>query len=304
MPRNADDLQQTSDSIEPGSPAHRSGRTSSTSGALSRKLDSPRGLLDPAAAKTRFHLSRYHASEELDFFIEHYWVVVWNLRGQENHWHESLPHPSVCIAVEQGRSEVVGVVEGRFARTLEGNGRVFGIKFRPGGFYPFYERSVSELTNHVVPLSDVFGDAGKTFGSVVSAEATDERNVAMAEELLLARHPDRDQHTALVRRIVEQIAATPDLTKVDDLVMGLDVSKRQLQRLFSRYVGVSPKWVILRYRLHEAIERIERGQPVNWTRLAIDLGYFDQSHFIKHFKAFVGRSPDEYSRSLGTATHD
>ena len=291
MPRRAD--------AEP-----RNDRSITTHGALSRKLDSPRGLLDPGTARKRFRHSRYYPSEELGFFVEHYWIVAWDLRGQESHWHESLPHPSVCIAVEQRRSEVIGVIEGKFARTLEGTDRVFGIKFRPGGFYPFYGKSVSELTNRVVPLSDVFGDAGKTFGSVVSAEATDERNVAMAEELLLARHPDRDQHTALVRRIVDQISATPDLTKVDDLVMGLDVSKRQLQRLFSRYVGVSPKWVILRYRLHEAIERIERGQPVNWTRLAIDLGYFDQSHFIKHFKAFVGRSPDEYSRSLGTATHD
>jgi AraC-like DNA-binding protein len=56
--------------------------------------------------------------------------------------------------------------------------------------------------------------------------------------------------------------------------------------------------VIQRYRLHEAIERVAEGQIVDWSALAADLGYFDQAHFIKDFKALVGKSPTEYTRSL------
>ena len=29
--------------------------------------------------------------------------------------------------------------------------------------------------------------------------------------------------------------------------------------------------------------------------MALDLGYFDQAHFIKAFKAVVGRSPADYA---------
>ncbi len=86
--------------------------------------------------------------------------------------------------------------------------------------------------------------------------------------------------------------------EVDDLVSVVDTSKRTLQRLFNRYVGVSAKWVIQRYRLHEAIEEIGRGHRVDWVRLAIELGYFDQAHFIKDFKRFAGRTPHEYARGL------
>ena len=71
---------------------------------------------------------------------------------------------------------------------------------------------------------------------------------------------------------------------------------------FQRYVGVSPKWVIQRYRLHEAVVEIERGHPVDWKRLSLDLGYFDQAHFIKYFKTLVGRSPNEYVRWLEKRT--
>jgi AraC-like DNA-binding protein len=74
------------------------------------------------------------------------------------------------------------------------------------------------------------------------------------------------------------------------------LSKRPLQQLFNEYVGVGPKWVINRYRLHEVIERMAAQGPVSWTELALELGYFDQAHFIRDFKALVGCSPAAYMR--------
>ena len=75
-------------------------------------------------------------------------------------------------------------------------------------------------------------------------------------------------------------------------------SQRPLQRIFSQYVGVSPKWVIMRYRLQEAADQLARNEIVNWPKMALDLGYFDQAHFIKDFKMIVGRTPAEYARSV------
>ena len=161
---------------------------------------------------------------------------------------------------------------------------------------------LSTLTNRVIPLSDVFGEDGQAFEEAVSSQADDGTNVAHAETLLTARQPAQDQNVAAIRQMVEQIASNQDITKVDQLVERIAISKRTLQRLFERYVGVSPKWVIQRYRLHEAIERIDRGQVVNWARFAISLGYFDQAHFSKHCRSLVGKSPQEYARSLGKRT--
>ena len=74
------------------------------------------------------------------------------------------------------------------------------------------------------------------------------------------------------------------------------------QRLFSDYVGVSPKWVIRRFRLHDAASRLAKDEDVNLTHLAQDLGYSDQAHFTRDFKALVGRSPSDYRRSAASGT--
>ena len=86
----------------------------------------------------------------------------------------------------------------------------------------------------------------------------------------------------------------PAITRVEHLCAHAGYSKRTLQRLFREYVGVTPKWVLDRIRLHEAAERMADG-GADWASMALDLGYFDQAHFIKAFKAVVGRSPADYA---------
>ncbi len=60
---------------------------------------------------------------------------------------------------------------------------------------------------------------------------------------------------------------------------------------------MTPKWVIQRYRLFEAAEQLAAGHT-DGVRVAHELGYFDQAHFIRDFKALVGRSPLEFARNL------
>ena len=74
--------------------------------------------------------------------MERYWIVEWDL-SQEPYLQENIPHPAVSLVVEKGRSGIYGVVSrGKFAYLLRGRGRVFGIKFRPGAFYPFLRSPV------------------------------------------------------------------------------------------------------------------------------------------------------------------
>lgn len=72
-----------------------------------------------------------------------------------------------------------------------------------------------------------------------------------------------------------------------------NISTRTLQRLFKRYIGVSPKWVIDRYRMIDAVEALNRGDSPDLADLAYRLGYFDQAHFTRAFSALVGRPPSE-----------
>jgi AraC-like DNA-binding protein len=254
----------------------------------------PRGVLYPQRRSELGSLLRLGASEDLAPFVAHYWIITWDLRGHESQTQETLPHPSVHVALEHGRSGIYGVVKGRFTRVIEGKGRVFGIKFRPGGFYPFLRSPVSRLTNRILPIGDVFGAPGEALASSVLAKRSERAMVAVAEDFLRERNPERDPVAERVAAIVEQIAADRTITTVETIAGKSGLTVRSLQRVFSRYVGVSPKWVINRHRLHEVVDRLAQGEPVDWTQLAFDLGYFDQAHFIKDFKAMIGRTPGEY----------
>jgi AraC-like DNA-binding protein len=118
-----------------------------------------------------------------------------------------------------------------------------------------------------------------------------------AESLLRTRMPPADETTGVVGGIVERIEADRNINRVDELAAQVGMGERALQRLFSDYVGVSPKWVIRRFRLHDAASRLANAEDVNLTYLAQELGYADQAHFTRDFKAIVGRSPSDYRRS-------
>jgi AraC-like DNA-binding protein len=113
--------------------------------------------------------------------------------------------------------------------------------------------------------------------------------------------PSRDAELLEVRALAACCRDDRQVTKVDDLVDRFDISKARVQRLFARNVGVGPKWVIQRYRLHEALARLDGTDVVDHATLALDLGYFDQAHFIRDFKAVVGCPPRAFAR--GDLTH-
>jgi len=264
----------------------------------------PRGMLHLKAGQSMSGHARYLPARELRPFVEHYWAVRWDLRGQAPQLAETLPHPSVHWVTQVRRSTIQGVLTGRFSRELKDQGRVFGVKFTPGGFYPFLRSPVSGFTDDFLSPGGVFGTEGMVIGRQLRALAgmpdSEEQMMDLVERFLLARLPDPDPRLATVAECMAAIRSSQDITKVEDVAARFGMSPRSLQRLFSQYVGVSPKWVIKRYRLHEAVERVAAGHPVNWSRLALDLGYFDQTHFIKDFKALVGKSPAEYAKRLHT----
>lgn len=250
------------------------------------------------ADRQRYRYERYHPSPDLDLYVEHYWVVEWDLRGQAPERAETLPHPSVHMIFERGgRSIIRGAARAKFSRLLEDEGGVFAVKFTPGGFYPFAGVPVLRFSDTTVRLHDVFGAEGDELDRAVLAESTDLSRINVVEGFLRARRREPDENVSQVTEIVYTVAKERGILKVEDLVERYGLNKRTLQRLFARYVGVSPKWVIQRYRLHEASEQLAASGSINQAAIALNLGYSDQAHFVRDFKAIVGVSPAAYARA-------
>ncbi len=258
-----------------------------------------RGVLDPGAAPRPFQVTRRPPPDDLAWIADYLWILTWDLRGRPPHRQRVLTHPSVNMTFTTGgRARIVGVVRGVFTETIEGRGRVVGVRFRPGGFRPFLGGPVSSITDRRVPVEEVFGLPGRATADAVIATPDDGDAAAMLEGFLRARAPRRPDPLAVeAAGIVDRIAADPALLRVAGLAAATGAGTRRLQRLFSQYVGVSPKWVLRRYRMQDAADRAARGTDVDWAALAADLGYADQAHFIRDFTATIGTSPARYARA-------
>jgi AraC-like DNA-binding protein len=178
---------------------------------------------------------------------------------------------------------------------------VLGVKFLPGAFTAFSARPMVDLVDRVLPLVDVFGETARGVGEQVAAEPDVALAVEHIEAFLRRLSPQRDDGAELVARLVAFARGEPRITRSEALGRHAGLSQRSLQRLFERHLGLGPKWIICRARVHEAAERVALGQPVDWAALALELGYHDQAHLIHEFKAQVGFTPAAYAERCAAA---
>ncbi|MFC4529457.1 DUF6597 domain-containing transcriptional factor [Sphaerisporangium dianthi] len=252
-----------------------------------------RGWVDPYAGLKAFDFARQAPSPEISAYVDHFWVVTWTDLA-EPYEQRIVSHPTVNMTITHDFHRVAGVIKGGFSYTMRGSGRVLGTRFRPGGFRPFLGGPASQLTGRFAEIGEMHGAAGATLVERVLAEPDTRAAIALVEAFLLGLGPQRDPLVEEVAALVKLVERDVSVTRVDALAAASGRSVRSLQRLFRDYVGIGPKWVIRRFRLHEAAERIYQG--LDLATLASELGYTDQAHLTRDFTAAVGMSPASYAR--------
>lgn len=250
-----------------------------------------RGLIYRQESSRRFSLERFIPCPELQQLVEHYWLVHWNLTGKPDYLQRNLPHPSQHLVIDpQNGSGVRGVVKRCFQYRLTGKGQVFGVKFRPGAFSAFYSESVHKLTDQTLVLEDFWDEAASQWEAFLREQSVD-AFIKTMDRKLSTMQPSLADAAGEAGQLVRAIEEHPEIYATRQAAVYGGLSVRSLQRLFQRYIGVTPKWVIERYRLIEAVESINNDVSIDLTELAHRLGYFDQAHFSKAFSALVGVPP-------------
>ncbi|WP_214626293.1 helix-turn-helix domain-containing protein [Paenibacillus agaridevorans] len=257
------------------------------------------GILQAPEAFNKFRLRRFAPSEALAPFVMHHWIVEWDLPEDEVFLQDNIPNPCVNLVAEFAGSAVYGVSSRKYTKRLSGKERAYGVKFRPGGFYPFAGKPLSELTDGSMTFAEAFGmDNDSMNAKLTEALRSDqpaETLIALTETMLMSCLPHPDETVDRLVDIIRFIQSDRTVSSVEQLTRTFDIGVRTLQRLFSKYVGVSPKWVIQLYRLQNAAETLDAGYKGSWASLGAELGFYDQSHFIRSFKAMIGKTPEEYA---------
>jgi len=261
--------------------------------------DPTKGILDFPEGLRHFRLQRQTPASDLAPWVDGYWVVAWDLPEGRAHRQTNVSHASVNVAFEPEGTFLYGVPQRTFVREIRGKGVVFGIKFRPGGFFPFHcGTSLKGFTGKRVELSQVYGQRALEWTSRMAAAATVAEQSAVTDDFWRAlrdAEPARfGQAPAAATVAAERVISDHSIISVAMAASALGLGVRTLERVFTREVGIGPKEVIRRFRLQEAAERLLRDPAAASSQIAQDLGYFDQAHFIRDFKAVAGVPPEVY----------
>lgn len=262
------------------------------------------GILRPELLARHVRLERHAAPPECSYWLEQLWSLTWDLPAGATYSSQTLPHPAANLSVELGHPRagvtepvvVTGVVTRRFDVELAETGYVVAAKFRPGGLAALTGHGMRDLRDRVLPArcllpADVVERLERVTAQAPVAEGVGTLTCVVAG---LGAPTEPEPRYELLLDVVGEMLADRSLQQVAQVARRRGMSVRALQRLFDHYVGASPKWVLARYRMHDALADLDAGYDGPLADLAAALGWFDQAHFTRDFVTLVGVTPGAY----------
>ncbi len=170
---------------------------------------------------------------------------------------------------------------------------LFGAAITPLGWCRMLKTSAYVYADRIVSLQDHVDDGARGLIRGVLDTRGPEARVAAADLLFAALD---DASVPVNARFLEQATAwiiDPETNHLDDLLSATDLSARQVERLCKTYFGSAPKKLHRKFRALHSANRLAWNQLTDWRDIATT-AYFDQSHFIREFSQFNGRTPSVF----------
>ncbi len=181
-----------------------------------------------------------------------------------------------------------------FYKHQNGN-HIFGVKFLPGGLYPFVPQDFMEMTNLTLDMEVVLGKKvlllAEELYYLPDFERRTERIEAFLLEHLLARKLRKFSFVKLATTFLSANNADTDIAKV---AQQLNTNYKTLSRTFYEVIGIAPKQFAQMQRFERALQLLCSQRQTNCTEIGYQAGYYDQAHFIREFKKYAHQTPTEY----------
>ena len=250
-------------------------------------------VAEPLPIVALHHVPRGPLSEFVELF--------WYYRGHDVEYSKErilpMPNTELIIFLEEGPkwAGISGPQSESFIIERSSMDTILGVHFKPGGIFPFLRFPLSELHGRHVGLDDVWGrQAAGELVCRLHETATIDAKFRLLEEWLqrIAVHPL--QHHPAVSFAVTEFKSDSGLTSSARIAERVGFSQRRFIELFRNQIGMTPKLYCRVQRFQGVITRVEKAMDVDWADVALECGYFDQSHFNHDFREFSGLSPTEY----------
>ncbi|MBM7620938.1 AraC-like DNA-binding protein [Bacillus tianshenii] len=181
---------------------------------------------------------------------------------------------------------------------IEYNGasNLIGIRFHPSGLFPFLHIPISETVNEVEPLEMIWGSfAAEIFENLSETGTIGDIFCKLDNYLQRKINGEKENQHSLIKKLINEISIMPTLS-FSLLAEEMGYSERHLNRIFKDMTGISPKLLAQIFRFEKASMELFKSPAGSVGSAAMDLGYYDQSHFIREFKRFSGMTPGEYKK--------
>jgi AraC-like DNA-binding protein len=204
----------------------------------------------------------------------------------QNHKYSSLEVPQQFVAGQSIYS---------YRLTLRGKIGIAGIVFKPAGLATLFGLQTFLLTEERI---DLFKQLPQPYFRSYVEQIRASKEIAEKAKLLEAmilhhcrlHQPTPDYIDMAANMIVEKAG----MLHVNDLLRESCMSRRTFERHFFQKVGLSPKYYARIRRIGYICNLIAGKKKVNWPEVFYEAEFYDQSHFIKDFEEFTGRTPQQY----------
>jgi AraC-like DNA-binding protein len=232
------------------------------------------------------------------------WVqCLWTLDSPapEAGGHRVLPDGCIDILFETagaGRSEiyVVGMMTRPLLVRRAHAWSITAVRFKPGAAAAFFREPLHRLTDARIELQELWPRSGALLARLSAAPTGRERIDLLTAELERRLSESPASSHAACRFAIRRLLQAPQ-TGVQELCSELGVSRQALARCFRDHVGIPPKTLGRVLRLQRTLQLLRSGaatRPPRWAELALDAGYYDQSHLIADFKELSGLTPSAF----------
>jgi AraC-like DNA-binding protein len=243
--------------------------------------------------------------------------VLWYAQagGTAHHRERVLPSGCVQIILNLARDFLLDCPEGRsdcrMAPGLVVGARsvyeivdssdmadLIGIVFAPGGFTPFAADACDLFSNRSVALEGIWGSEAESLRTRLREITVPQHRLACMERFLTARFERRigmRDRSPQVNFALRYFAHNPTIASVRETAKQIGWSERRFSQVFREEVGLTPKVWCRVQRFQRVVRQLHAGAEVRWAELALECGYYDQSHFANEFRAFSGVDARTYT---------
>ena len=190
----------------------------------------------------------------------------------------------------QEKALIAGQIKKHFFIQSTGAAGVFGIKFKPAALTQLFGLSMDMLVDKVASLSSVKIKQLKVLENI---DLTSHTAMVTSTENCLEKFIAEQERNVVIEKAIDLVFKSNGTITVAGICKELFITERQLQRLFKQYIGLSPKFYSRIIRFNYIFQLMKEGKT-SWLDITYHSGYFDQSHFIRDFKAFTGEDPSDY----------